>query len=77
MFKIVNDLVDIPAQYKPVLRQPQPRRGNQQQFKRFSAEVDSFKYSFLPRTVVDWNNQSAQVVAADSLESFKRRLDCL
>ena len=74
LYKIANNLVDVPSSYHPELRSPQPRRGNQVQYKRLTAEVEAFEHSFLPRTIVDWNNLSASVVAADSLESLKRRL---
>ena len=74
LFKITNGIVDVPASYHPVLRCPQPPRGNQHQYQRIPAEVDVYQYSFLPRSIVDWNNLSPSVVAADSLESLKRRL---
>jgi hypothetical protein len=74
LYKITNNLVEVPAPYHPVLRSPQPRRGNQHQYQRLTAEVEAFEFSFLPRTIVDWNSLSPSVVAADSLESFKRRL---
>ena len=75
LYRISNNLVDVPASYHPVLRQPQPRRGHQHQFQRLTAEVNAFQHSFLPQTIVDWNSLSTSVVAADSLESFKRRLN--
>ena len=75
LFKIANDLVDVPASYQPVLRCPQPPRVNQHQYQRIPAEVEVYKYSFLPRTIVDWNSLSTSDVAADSLEYLKCRQD--
>ena len=75
LYRVANNLVEVPESHQPVLQSPQPRRGNQHQFQRLTAEVKVFEYSFLPRTIVDWNSLSASVVAADSLESFKRRLN--
>ena len=36
--------------------------------------VDSYKYSFVPRTIVDWNALPEQVARAESLDIFKQRL---
>ena len=74
LYRIANSLVEVPPSYQPQLRYPQPRRGNQRQYHRHTAEVEAFKFSFLPRTIIDWNCLSARVVAADSLESFRRLL---
>ena len=75
LFKVSNGLVDVPPNYQPVLRSPQPPRGNQFQYQRLTAEVEVFQYSFLPRTITDWNSLSPTAAAADSLESLKRYLD--
>ena len=74
LYRVTNKLVEVPTAYHPTLREPQPRRGNQKQYVRLQPEVDAFKYSFLPRTIQDWNNLNSVVVTADSLESFKRYL---
>ena len=74
LFKVSNNLVEVPSQYHPILRVPQPSRGNNCQYLRPQAEVDTFSNSFLPRTISDWNRLSASVVSADSLESLKRSL---
>ena len=74
LYRVTNNLVEVPAAYHPCLRDPQPTRGHQKQFVRQQPEVDAFKHSFLLRTVADWNSLSPSAVAADSLESFKRQL---
>ena len=74
MYRVTNNLVEVPPAYHPTLRDPQPARGHQMQYVRLQPEVDAFQYSFLPRTVSDWNRLNAATVAADSLESFKRLL---
>ena len=50
------------------------RRCHDKQFTRIHSEINAHKYAFLPRTIVDWNNLPPNVVAAESLESFKKRL---
>ena len=74
LYRVVNNLVEVPTSYHPEVRDPQPLMGNQMQFVRQQPEVDAFKYSFLVRTVTDWNSLNSSTVASDSLESFKRQL---
>ena len=74
LYRVTKNLVDVPQAYHPCLRVPQPARGHQMQYVRQQPDVDAFQFSFLPRTIVDWNNLSPATVAAASLESFKRQL---
>ena len=74
LFKVTNNLVEIPLSYHPTLRDPQPRRGNNRQYQRPHSEVNAFHNSFFPRTISDWNGLCSSAVAADSLESFRRCL---
>ena len=75
LYKIVNNLVEVPSAYHPVPNSnSRASRGHSQQYRRHQTEVDAYKYSFLPRTIADWNNLPPEVVSADSLESLKMRL---
>ena len=74
LYRVVNNLVEVPSTYHPCLRDPQPVRGNQKQFIRQQPEVDAYKYSFILRTVTDWNGLDPFTVAANSLEFFKEQL---
>ena len=74
LYKVKSGIVEVPQVYHPQLRDPQPRRGNGKEYVWPHAEVNSFKYSFLPRTVRDWNGLDATVVSADSLDSLKHLL---
>ena len=74
LYKITNGLVDVPQTYHPQLRTTQPPRGNQQEYQRPSSEVNAFAKSFLPRTIVDWNDLNSTTAAAASLEEFRRLL---
>ena len=53
LYKLTNNLVEVPTSYHPELRHPQPHRGNQHQYQRLAAEVEAFQYSFLPRSIID------------------------
>ena len=74
LYRVIHNLVEVPAVYHPILRETQPPRGHQHQFVRPQPNVDAFRFSFLPRTVVDWNNLDEQTISAASINTFKRAL---
>jgi len=43
----------------------------------YSTSTDTFKYSFFPRTIPNWNTLPASVAEALSLASFKSGLQAL
>ena len=53
------------------------RSDHSQKIRRWQCSTDCFKYSFFPRTIVDWNSLPASVVEASSLESFTNRCNAL
>ena len=74
LYKVQNSLVEVPSEYHPVPnnnRNPNTRRCHTKQFKRIDTEANAFTIAFLPRTIQDWNNLLAIVVAAELLDSFK------
>ena len=50
---------------------------NKQRYNRFqpSPDTDIAKYSFFPRTIVDWNYLDNNIVSQESLEGFKSELE--
>ena len=67
--------VEVPTEYHPVSKTRESRGCHSKQFYvTYQTDIDSFKYSFLPRTVLDWNKLPRTVVEAESLVDFKRRL---
>ena len=77
LFKIINNLVEVPAMYHPVPHHSNENTVMTRSHKRFTrpnSEVNAHKYAFLPRTIVEWNSLPPEVVAAESLEQFKSRL---
>ena len=74
LYKVKQGIVEVPTAYHPQPRDPQPPRGNGRQYFWPHAEVNSYKYSFLPLTIGDWNSLDVTVVSADSIDSFKRLL---
>jgi hypothetical protein len=77
IFKITNDLVDIPiSDYLT----PAPSRTRSDHSKKFhlqSISTSYYKNSFFPRTATTWNSLPASVAEAPDLVSFKQRLSAL
>ena len=75
LYKILHDIYD--EQVKPHLPLAQDvRRGHQYKlFKKRTLRLDIRKYSFTNRVVDTWNSLPSYVVDANSLNSFKNRLD--
>ena len=40
----------------------------------YQTNVDSYKYAYFPRTVLDWNNLTENIVNSSTLETFKLKL---
>ena len=74
-YRVTQGLVEIPPQYHP---KPHPQlkstKCHPKQFQRHQTEVNAYTYAFLPRTIKDWNALPWDVVAAESLGTFKQRL---
>jgi hypothetical protein len=73
LFKIINNLVAIPPD-KYLERKNQNynlRNPNQKQYQVKSANVDSFKFSFFPRSIKEWNNLSEKEVSCPSVNTFR------
>ena len=74
MYKIVNDKVDIPVDRYLQPKKRCSRAHNDNSFIQFQNRTQSRKYSFFPRTVVEWNALPQSVVDAASVDVFKNHL---
>jgi hypothetical protein len=74
LYKIVNDLVDIPSSTYLKPHHSRTRASHKHRFQHYSTSTDYFKYSFFPRTIPAWNKLPATTAEAPSLASFKREL---
>ena len=71
MYKLTHGLIDIDTR-KHLIHHPESRtRGSHQfKFRVPCASKDIFKFSFLPRTIADWNCLSEAIVSSKSSEMF-------
>jgi hypothetical protein len=77
MYKIVNDLIAIPAETHITLNRGITRSSTTNKLNYTAAYSDIYKHSFIPRTIIDWNNLSERCTRATSLETFKGELRVL
>ena len=74
LYKFINQeaAVNIP----PYLTKPttRTRKYHYQRFSRLSISTDTYKYSFIPRTISDWNNLPPEVIISPSVDSFREGL---
>jgi len=71
-FKIVRNLLVLPSRCLP---QPtlvsHTRTNNSLKFSHLQSRIDLYKYSFLPKTIIDWNNLKIQNIDTINLDTFK------
>ena len=72
-YKIHYNLVDIgfPAEISPG---SQRTRGHDLRYRQPARAVNTYKYSFFPRTVSAWNSLESVAVKASNLTAFKAEL---
>ena len=74
-YKVLNHHLEIPQSYHPDPAQDlQDTRGHDKRFQTYQPEIGAYKFSFFPRTVVDWSMLPAETVHAESTKAFKLRL---
>ena len=76
LYRIVNDLVDIPAT-DYLLQAPTTRKNSDATFRVPYARTLAYQRSFFPDSTRLWNGLPSDVIAAESLDTFKDRLSHL
>ena len=71
---LIDIYIYIPECYLPQLSTSRTRSHHEFKFLHYQTNIDSYKYAFFPRTVLDWNNLSANIVNSCTLETFKQQL---
>ena len=74
MFKVMNGLVAIPANVYVSRSTSRTRSTNSVRLDQLRVHTDIYKYSFFPRTIVDWNSLTDNIVTSPTLVTFKNRL---
>jgi hypothetical protein len=74
LFKIINDLVDIPSSIYLIPANSKTRSNHSKKMQHYHTKSDVFKYSFFPRTTRNWNQLPDTIAETPDLVSFKRVL---
>ena len=77
LYKVHNREVQVDASKLKLLADTgdRARRGHNQQFQRLSSHTQDYRmFSFLPRTIREWNELPSEVVTAPSVDSFRSRV---
>lgn len=74
LYKMQNQLIDIPVTAHLTRNPRDATRGHYQKFVEIRAKKDNYKYSFFPRTVPEWNKLSKEVVNSSDIDTFKDNL---
>ena len=77
LFKVIQDLVDIPAAAYLTPTSTRTRANHTKKLRQISSKTDAYKFSFFPRTIPVWNSLPATVAKAPDLVSFKLGLSTL
>ena len=77
MYKIINDLVDIPCDAYLTPATTRTRAIHSKKLLQYPTRTDKFKFSFFPRTIPVWNSLPAPVAEAPDLVLFKQGLSSL
>ena len=76
-FKLHHDLVSISSSYlpRPTSGRCGSRKNNDYSYDIPSCRTQNRQMSFFPRAIPDWNSLPQEIVAADTLDCFKSRLN--
>ena len=76
LFKILNNLVAIPPDkhIKFKNKKYNLRSNHSREIILKNSEIDSYKFSFFPRTIVDWNGLNEKQTSCQSVNQFKAAL---
>ena len=70
MYKIINDLIDIPKEYFT----PNDSRLRKGYYRQLTTNIDSYKFSFFPSAIKLWNPLPPYIINSPSLDNFCNNL---
>ena len=74
LYKIVNQEVDLDRDKYLFPAVTKTRGSHPLKFQTCATRIDAYKFSFFPRTVLDWNKLHCDTVSAPTLSVFKERI---
>ena len=76
MYKVIHGLVAVPHEDHIKLNTTKTRDSalSTQRLYPYAPNLDVFKYSFFPRTILDWNGLNEDIKNAETLDIFKSNI---
>ena len=74
MFQITHDMVAIPTESLLTSSDSRTRSSHGLTYKHLPSKTDSYKNSFFPRTIREWNALEPSLVACDNTDTFRERV---
>ncbi|KAI8516876.1 hypothetical protein Bbelb_054570 [Branchiostoma belcheri] len=74
-YKLTHNIIKIPTSNLLKPAQGRTRGSHQYKYQPIHARTDTYKYSFFPHTIPQWNALPGPVVMAPTVESFRARLE--
>ena len=75
LHRIINEAVDIACD--DLVARSTSTRGHTQRLNRIQCKKDCYKYSFIPRTIVQWNNLPPDIVQLHETKTFRKSLNTI
>ena len=74
LYKIYYHQVAVDYAELDITHNPRPSRQHEHQIRQLPARKNTFLYSFVTRTIPEWNSLPANTISADSATTFKSQL---
>ena len=73
MYKITHALIAIPNNILIPI-DSRTRKSHNQTFRHITTQKDTYKWSFIPHTIVQWNILPQTIISSPSIDSFREQL---
>ena len=75
MYKITNNLIDINRhEYLQAAHTLSTRNSHNMKFHRYQTDTNSYKHSFFPRTIREWNGLPPDIINSPTIQTFTNKL---
>ncbi|CAG2232231.1 unnamed protein product [Mytilus edulis] len=73
-YKIINHIVEVPVHHLLSHHDTRTRGSMSNNIRQIRTRLDCFKYSFIPATIISWNNIPPDIRASPSVEHFRHAI---
>ena len=71
-YEVVHHLITVPVYHHPTMAEiTSTRHSHAWKFQTIRTNINIYKYSFFPRTIILWNQLPPPVIAVPDLDAFK------